>query len=195
MKNIIYVFGISGVGKTTLLSKLLEEFSDKIDYINFGTIMFEIGKAKHNLKTRDDIRKFDKETYYSIFLEAVEQLEELVLLSEKKLVLIDTHILIDTSFGTFIGTPKHLIKKTTPNAVIFISADPKEIIERIKSDKTRKREDLLDLEKIKVRLYLTRNTSFIIAYETHAVFKEIVNRQGRLEEAYKELKHFIKNFL
>jgi len=195
VKNIIYVFGISGVGKTTLLSKLLEEFNNEIEYINFGTIMFELGKNKLDLKSRDEIRKLNKNDYYSLFLEATEQLEELVLLSDKKLIIIDTHILIDTNFGTFVGTPKHLVKKVQPNGIIFISAKPEEILERAKKDNTRKRNDLLDLEKIKVRLELTRNTSFIIAYEAHAVFKEIENKQGKLEEAYLELKSFIKNFL
>ena len=195
MKNVVYVFGTSGVGKTTLLSKLLEDFSEKIEYLSFGTIMFEIGKIKYNLKVRDDLRKLKKEDYYSLFLEAVEQLEELVLLSDKKLIVVDTHVLIDTSFGTFIGSPKFLIKKVPPTAVVFISANPKEIVKRAKNDKTRKRNDLLDLEKIKIRLDLTRNTSFIIAYETHALFKEIENKEGKLDEAYKELKSFIKNFL
>ena len=195
MKNVIYVFGTSGVGKTTLLSKLIDEFSDKVEYVSFGSLMFDIAKAKFNIQSRDDLRTLNREDYYKIFEEAVLKLEEIVALTDKKAIVIDTHILIDTHFGTFIGTPKYLIKKVEPSAVVVISAKTEEIIERAKKDTTRKRDDLLDYEKVQKRLELTLFTAFIIAYQTHALFKEVINRQGKVEEAYEELKSFVSQFL
>ncbi|MEO2154361.1 MAG: AAA family ATPase [Nanoarchaeota archaeon] len=192
----IYVFGVSGVGKTTILNNVIEKLQKKgkkIKYISFGTIMFEIGKELYNLKNRDDLRKLNKEEYYNLFYDSLEFIKKEIVESNCDFVFIDTHILIETRFGTFIGTPRKMVEKIKPEAVVVIDAPVSEIIERAKNDKTRKRDDLLDEEKLKKRLNLTLNTAFVVAYDSHALFKEIVNKNGQLESAIREFLEFLNN--
>ena len=51
--------GIPGVGKTTLLAKIVENLQGRnksVTVMSFGTLMFEIAQ-KNGLKDRDDLRK------------------------------------------------------------------------------------------------------------------------------------------
>ena len=57
-KKIVLV-GIPGVGKTTLLSKMVEVIKNhdkSVSVMSFGTLMFEVAK-KNGLKDRDELRK------------------------------------------------------------------------------------------------------------------------------------------
>ncbi|MBI1973505.1 AAA family ATPase, partial [Candidatus Micrarchaeota archaeon] len=63
--GIFIVTGISGVGKTTVISKALEGTSLKM--ITYGDVMAEILKERGLGKTNDDIRKItDVELYKQI---------------------------------------------------------------------------------------------------------------------------------
>ena len=55
----IVIVGIPGVGKTTLVSKIVEILNDQqktVSVHSFGTIMFEEAQ-KAGIKDRDDLRK------------------------------------------------------------------------------------------------------------------------------------------
>ncbi|MGH1522105.1 MAG: AAA family ATPase, partial [Nitrosopumilus sp.] len=55
----IILIGIPGVGKTTLLSKIVETVKDhdkSIIVISYGTLMFDVAKA-NGLSDRDELRK------------------------------------------------------------------------------------------------------------------------------------------
>ncbi len=57
-KKVIMV-GIPGVGKTTLLSKIVEVIKNhdkSVSVMSFGTLMFDVAK-KNGLKDRDELRK------------------------------------------------------------------------------------------------------------------------------------------
>ncbi len=51
--------GIPGVGKTTLLAKIVEilkSHGKSVNVLSFGTLMFEVAK-NNGLKDRDELRK------------------------------------------------------------------------------------------------------------------------------------------
>ena len=57
-KKIVMV-GIPGVGKTTLLSKIVEVLKDhhkSVSVVSFGTLMFDVAK-ENGLEDRDGLRK------------------------------------------------------------------------------------------------------------------------------------------
>ena len=59
----VVIVGIPGVGKTTLVSTIVELLNMKqttVSVYSFGTIMLEEAK-KNNIKDRDDIRKLSIE--------------------------------------------------------------------------------------------------------------------------------------
>ncbi len=189
-KKIFFVYGLSGVGKTTLLESLIDD--KDILYINFGDLMFEIAKSEGKVENRDELgKKLNSEEYKRIYHKVIDWIEELIFNSEKKKVILDTHLILKLKFGFFVGIQKILIKKITPDYLIFIKADAKEILERRLKDKTRNR--IIENEKeIEREIEIAETLSLTIAFETGAILKEVINKNGKINEAKKEIEKIIK---
>jgi len=189
-KKIFFVYGLSGVGKTTLLESLIDD--KDILYINFGDLMFEIAKSEGKVENRDELgKKLNSEEYKRIYHKVIDWIEELIFNSEKKKVILDTHLILKLKFGFFVGIQKILIKKITPDYLIFIKADAKEILERRLRDKTRNR--IIENEKeIEREIEIAETLSLTIAFETGAILKEVINKNGKINEAKKEIEKIIK---
>jgi len=191
-KKIFFVYGLSGVGKTTLLQNLIED--KEVLYINFGDLMFEVAKSEGKVENRDELgKKLSVDDYKRIYHKAIDWLEELVFNSEKRKVVIDTHLILKLDFGFFVGIQKVLIQKITPDCLIFIKADAKEILERRLKDKTRNRK-IEDEKEIEREIEIAEVLSLTIAFETGAILKEINNKTGKINEARKKLEEIIKNY-
>lgn len=191
-KKVFLIYGLSGVGKTTLLENIIK--NKEILYINFGDLFFDIAKSKGFVGNRDELTKLlDLEQYKEIYHQVIDLIEEIIFNSMEKKVVIDTHLILNTNFGIFIGIQKKLIKKIKPDYLIFIKAKPEEILERRKKDKTRKR-SLESIEQIKNEIIMAENLSLCICFESGAIFKEINNNNGKLTEAREELEKIILNY-
>ena len=84
----VIVVGIPGVGKTTLVSKIVELLKSKqksVSVHSFGTVMFEEAQ-KNGIKDRDELRKLTMEQQKNLQKIASEKLSRL----GDDLVIIDT---------------------------------------------------------------------------------------------------------
>lgn len=145
MRVIIYIGGIKGVGKTTLLSKVFEDSLIKSKYkrVKIAEKMFEIGKAKGLIKSYEELEKMDIEKQTEIRLEAFQRI-----MKEEGNLVFDGHYAISSSHGYFYGIPLEGIKKI--NYYLLLYHDPTVILERRKNDISKKRE--LNLKKIELDL-------------------------------------------
>jgi len=176
----IIMTGIPGVGKTTLLSKIVEiiKSHDKsVNVLSFGTLMFDIAK-ENGLKARDDLRKLplkEQQNLQKIVAEKIAALTD-------EIVIIDTHAFINSSEGYYPGLPEHVLKIIKPTNFVSVSAKPEEIYNRRMKDDTRNR-DKITLITIKKELEYQTGMISACAVITGSPVRHILNDEGKVDEA------------
>jgi len=176
----VIVVGIPGVGKTTLVSKIVELLKSKqksVSVHSFGTVMFEEAQ-KNGIKDRDELRKLTMEQQKNLQKIAAEKLSRL----GDDLVIIDTHAFISTNAGFYPGLPNHVLQIIKPSNFISVSARPEEIYNRRMEDTTRNR-DQVSLESIKKELSVQEAMLSSCSVLSGSPMKTILNAEGKVDEA------------
>ncbi|HET6779648.1 MAG TPA: adenylate kinase [Nitrososphaera sp.] len=173
------IVGISGVGKTTVITRAAEMLNQKrkTTIVVFGTVMFEEAK-KMGLKNRDEMRRMPVEDQRRLQEMAAQRITEM----KDDVVLIDTHLFINTEEGYYPGLPVRLLSIIKPTNIIMVAADPSEIAKRRKTDQTRQR-DIASTENIQKELDISRVMVASCSILTGAPFVIILNNDGQMREA------------
>ena len=174
------IVGIPGVGKTTLITRAAEILNQKrkTTVVIFGTVMFEEAKKKMGLKNRDELRRMAVEEQRRLQDLAAQRITEM----NDDIVIIDTHLFINTDEGYYPGLPMRLLSIMKPTNMVMVAADPSEIAERRKSDRTRQR-DIVSAENIQKELDISRVMVASCSILTGAPFAIIMNNDGQMSEA------------
>ncbi|MEM3143524.1 MAG: adenylate kinase [Candidatus Nitrosotenuis sp.] len=180
----VVIVGIAGVGKTTLVSKMVEILNAKkksVSVHSFGTIMFEEAQ-KIGLKDRDDLRKLSVDEQKALQKKAAKKIAAF----NDNVVIIDTHAFISTKEGFYPGLPYHVLDELKPANFVAVSARPEEIYNRRMKDSTRQR-DIISIENIKKELAVQDAMLSSCAVLTGSPMKSILNSEGKVEEAANEV--------
>ena len=186
-KKIVMV-GIPGVGKTTLLTKLVEMVENHhktISVVSFGSLMFDIAK-NNGINDRDELRKLPVSKQKELQKLAAEKIASL----EDEVVIIDTHAFISSPEGYYPGLPEHVLKIVQPTNFISVSAKPEEIYSRRLKDTTRNR-DKINLTNIKKELDAQSGMISACAVISGAPVKHILNGEGKVDEAVEKITNSI----
>ena len=178
-KKIVMV-GIPGVGKTSLLEKIVEILKNQnksVSVNSFGTVMFQVAKEK-GIKDRDELRKLPVSEQKILQKTAA---EKLALLNDD-IVIIDTHAFINSPEGYYPGLPEHVLKIIKPTNFVSVSALPEEIYNRRMKDDTRHR-DQISLDKIKKELAAQSGMISACAVISGSPVKHVLNLEGKIDEA------------
>lgn len=178
-KKVVMV-GIPGVGKTTLVSKIVEILNGKnksVKVVSFGTVMLEEAK-KNGCKDRDDLRKLTTEEQQKLQRIAGEKIAAM----DEDLVIIDTHAFIVTPAGFYPGLPDYVMKIIKPSNFITVSARPEEIYNRRMKDDTRNR-DIISIDAIKKELSVQESMVSACSVLSGSPMMTVLNREGKIEEA------------
>ena len=178
-KKIVLV-GIPGVGKTSLLTKIVEILKSKnilVNVISYGTLMFDIAK-ENGLQDRDGLRKLPLSEQQNLQKIAAEKIATLT----EDIVIIDTHAFITSTEGYYPGLPEHVLKIIKPSSFISVAAKPEEIYNRRMKDETRNRDNIT---LINIRKELEYQTGMISACAVIAgtPVRHILNDEGKIDEA------------
>jgi adenylate kinase len=178
----VIIVGIPGVGKTTIVSKVVEILKAKkisVSVSIFGSIMFEEAKKK-GITSRDELRKL-----------SVPEQKELQSMAAKKIsslsddvVIVDTHAFIATKEGFYPGLPHNVLEILMPDSFIVISARPEEIYNRRMKDTTRNR-DIISIDAIKKELDVTSAMLSTCSILCGSPIKMVLNSEGKVDEAAK----------
>lgn len=177
-KKIILV-GIPGVGKTTLLTKMVEILKDhkkNVVVINYGSLMFDVAK-ENGLTDRDQLRKLSVSEQQRLQKLAAEQISN----HEEEVVIIDTHAFINSPEGYYPGLPEHVLKIIKPDNFVSVSAKPEEIYNRRMKDNTRSR-DNITLANIKKELDVQSGMISACAVITGSPVRLVLNGEGKIDE-------------
>ena len=176
----VIIVGIPGVGKTTVVSKVVEILKTKkisVSVSIFGSVMFEEAKKK-GIDSRDELRKL-----------SVQEQKELQSMAAKKIasisdniVIVDTHAFIATKEGFYPGLPHNVLEILMPDSFIMISARPEEIYNRRMEDTARNR-DIVSIDAIKKELDVTSAMLSTCSILCGSPIKMVLNSEGKVDEA------------
>jgi len=178
--NRVIIVGIPGVGKTTVVSRvveLLKEKNVKVSVSIFGTIMFDEAKKK-GVKNRDDIRKLSVKEQKELQSMAARTIASIA----DDVVIVDTHAFISTQEGFYPGLPHNVLEILNPNSFIMISARPEEIYNRRMTDTSRTR-DIVSIDAIKKELDVTSAMLSTCSILCGSPIKMVLNTEGKVDEA------------
>ena len=178
-KKIILV-GIPGVGKTTLLTTMVEILKNNkknVVVINYGSLMFDVAK-ENGLTDRDQLRKLSVSEQQRLQKIAAEKIAG----HEEEVVIIDTHAFINSPEGYYPGLPEHVLKIIKPTNFVSVSAKPEEIYNRRMKDDTRNR-DKITLANIKKELDVQSGMISACAVITGSPVRLVLNGEGKIDEA------------
>jgi adenylate kinase len=180
----IIVVGIPGVGKTTVVSNVkntLEQTGIKTILAEFGMIMLEEAK-KLNIQNRDEIRRLSIEDQKKLQNLAATKISQIY----SDVVIIDTHLFINTKEGYYPGLPAHLLNNMKPTHLILIIANPEEIYHRRQNDSTRVR-DIISMDSIKNEIDVSKMLISCCSIISGAPFKILANHEGSLTDCTRKM--------
>jgi len=127
--KLVFVIGLSGVGKTHIISNFIKNHNNFL-HLKASSLI------KQGLLTQDSekIRKVsDKEIKYNQGI-LVKKLDEYKINNKK--IILDGHIIIDNE-EKITPIPLEIIKRISPKIIILVQAPPEQILSHIDNDKSR----------------------------------------------------------
>ena len=185
------IVGIPGVGKTTVIARaaeLIGNGSHKAAVVVFGTLMFEEAKRSLGLKDRDEMRKMPVEEQRRLQELAARRISEM----DEDIVIVDTHLFINTGEGYYPGLPLRLLDIMKPTNLVMVAARPEEIAGRRKNDPTRNR-DIASPEEIQKELDISRSMVASCSVLTGAPFAIVMNNEGGVEKTASDVARILRD--
>ena len=179
----VIIVGIPGVGKTTIVSKVVELLREKkisVSVFIFGTVMFDEAKKTKGIQNRDDLRKLTVREQKDLQSMAATKIASIT----DEAVIVDTHAFISTKEGFYPGLPHNVLEILMPDSFIMISARPEEIYNRRMKDTTRNR-DIVSIDSIKKELDVTSAMLSTCSILCGSPIKMVLNIEGKIDEAAK----------
>jgi adenylate kinase len=175
------VFGIPGVGKTTVLNAVAKRVS--VRRINFGDVMFEEAKRKGLVDDRDKMRRLPKEEQTELQRNAAKRIYKE---SRAGNIIVDTHASVKTPKGYIPGLPEEILRLLKPDALVLIECDSKDILSRRNKDASRER-DADALGGIEEHQMINRAYCATYSDLTASTLLIVKNMEGSVEEAAEKI--------
>jgi adenylate kinase len=181
----VVIVGIPGVGKTTVVNKVVEflsESKESLGLVNFGTKMMEEATIRHGLKSRDEMRKLPVDQQKALQVEAAKRISGM---SEKQ-VIVDTHLFIATKEGFWPGMPLDILQALKPTHLVLVVASLEEIKSRRENDLTRTR-DKSTSESLQLEMDAAKALLFASSLICGCPALVVTNSTGEADEAAKKI--------
>lgn len=188
MAKIAVVTGVPGSGKSSLCKiaqALAGKDGERVEVINFGTVMKSLLQKQGKQVHRDAIRKRGLTLQHQIQKEASDEIVKAAQRS-KDVVIVDTHMLINTPKGSLPGLPCKIVEKLNPYIIFLVEASPGEVVSRRSRDSDRNRDVELESQ-IEEEIFFSRVMAAVCSVYTGAAMKIVKNPEGQKNEAAKQI--------
>lgn len=182
------VFGVPGVGKTSVIRGLIEKTG--IKHIHWGNLANEIATREGLIENIDELRELSLEKQNRVKKLVVGQIIQEAKTSQGDL-LIETHAAIKTPQGFMPGMDMRTIQELDPDVFIVIQAKPEIVFQRRLLDESRQRKDDLTIEEVNESLSVTRQMAQTYAVLASGTVFFVENKEDQLEYAIEKLEELI----
>ncbi len=179
----IVITGIPGVGKTTLLSKMIQRLkanNPDCIVVSFGTLMLEVGQ-ENGVRDRDHLRKLPISEQRRLQNIAAQRIA-----TYEGMILVDTHAFISSPEGYYPGLPGQVLSIIRPTNFISVSARPEEIYNRRMRDTSRNR-DRVTIAAVKGDLDVQSGMISACSVITGSPVMHVLNSEGKVDEVADEI--------
>jgi adenylate kinase len=190
---IAVVFGIPGVGKSTIVNRVKDKLN--LVYIHPGNIMYEIATNKGLVENVDQMRKLKLPDQESLQEEMASVVASLINSRPTDSFIIDTHAIVKTPQGFFPGLRNAFFNVVKPDIYLVVESRPEMILQRRMADKDRVRQDDHSLNEILLHIDLTRDFASAYSIYSQANFAVIENKEGDIEYAVNEMSGIISRYM
>lgn len=192
-QRVIVIAGPSGVGKTTVVSKLKDR-NPSLTYVNIGTIMTEIGVEKGYVEDRDKIKYLPRSKNLSLQEEAWDKVRDMT-----GTIIVDTHVTNIRKKEIFSSIP---LKTMSPvkgfSAIIYVDASNDDIAKRRSDNESsgQKRERSIESDmEIDARRTLELAALSYYSVQSEIPIYMVYNKEGKSDEAVQRCEEAIKEIL
>ena len=122
LDRVVIVTGIPGTGKTTVCNealKLAEQTRNKIQVVNYGSIMVELSHKRGKSLHRDELRRSGLTFQRNLQVETAKIISKKTSEVQGDLI-VDTHMSIKTASGYLAGLPFHVLQLLNPDVFKFL---------------------------------------------------------------------------
>jgi len=187
------VFGIPGVGKSTIVNRVKDNLG--LVYIHPGNIMYEIASEKGIVENVDQMRKLKLSVQQQLQEEMAGVVAEKINSQKEDSFIIDTHAIVKTPQGFFPGLRNAFFEVVQPDIYLVVESKPEMILQRRIADKDRVRQDDHSLDEILLHIDLTRDFASAYSIYSQANFAVIENKEGDIDYAVNEMSGIISRFM
>ena len=170
MARIVMVIGLSGVGKSTVISGAIEKSGKNVEWINFGDVMLETLKETHPRLSRDEIKRLP----YDEIKKAQDHVID-ILNSKDKLVILDNHMSIESPYGYYPGTTLEQARRLDLVSIVSIEASPESVLQRRLKDTGVRAREHQSVEDIETQMDIDRAMASTLAVTLRVPLKVIRN--------------------
>lgn len=181
MKLRVVIVGIPGVGKTTVVDRLVPLVKGA-SLVTFGSVMFSEAKKRRLVKDRDELRKLTVDKQKELQKLAATSISKM----EEKVVIVDTHLFIRTKEGFWPGLPFEVATALKPTHLVLIEASPADVLKRRSADTSRTR-DPVTKAGLESEMMLAREFLVSVSTITGAPMLTVRNEDGGADTAAERL--------
>lgn len=180
----VVIVGIPGVGKTTIVSKIVEILTSNgktATVVSFGTMMLAEAK-KRGLADRDQLRRLPMEKQRDLQRSAAETIARL----SEDYIMVDTHAFIATPAGYYPGLPATVLDALKPSIFVSVHARPEDIYNRRLNDMSRSR-DMVSIDTIKNEMAFHQSMISACSVISGSPVTAVLNSEGKVEVAARRI--------
>jgi len=187
------IFGIGGVGKTSVVNEVIKAFP--IERLLWGTYAVEMAKQEKIIEEYDQLRLQNTAVQKRLQLKVAKLFAEKMNSAPEINYLIETHAALKTPQGYFLGCNFEILQLLKPDLIIVVTAVPEKILKRRAQDQLRTRKDDRTIEEVTYHLNLTSWLAASFAAISGAVLLEVENKEGDIQFAVNIILDNLKSFV
>jgi len=172
----VVVVGIPGVGKTTVVGKLVSKVRGA-RLVIFGSVMLEEARRRKWIGHRDELRKLTVERQRLLQGVAAKKISGM----REGIVVVDTHLFVRTEEGFWPGLPFEVVTALKPTHFVLVEASPVEVSARRASDRERYRDTIAE-DELAEEMELARSFLTVSSTLTGAPMLIVANSDGMADE-------------